>query len=129
MTQTETILLIGGILLAVLLAVIIPINIHVQKKGKKNAPSGEEHTEYDEPDTLTRHVTVLDMACGVSTVGYQSYKQPKAVKTFLIKFADDEQNIYDIPVSEGMYDAFEVEQKGTLTIINGQIDSFVLDEE
>lgn len=71
---------------------------------------------------------VVDMACDVTSIGYQAYKQPKAVKQFCIKFRTGEEEIRDIFVSESLYDAFEVGQVGMLTLVDGHVDSFELEE-
>ena len=49
-------------------------------------------------------------------------------KHFYVKFRDDDGQIYDIRVSEEYYFAFEKGQTGTLTLLDGKLDSFVLDE-
>ena len=53
----------------------------------------------------------------------------KTVKEFVIVFEDSEGKFRRVLVGEDMYDAFEEGQVGMLTLINGQIDSFVLDGE
>lgn len=81
-----------------------------------------------EPVVEKLHAEVVDMACDVTSIGYQAYKQPKAVKQFCIKFRTDEGEIRDIFVAESLYDAFEVGQVGVLTLVNGQVGSFELKE-
>ena len=101
----------------------------------KTMPSREEiKAEEDERlnaegDIFETHAEVVDMACDVVSVGYQAYKLPKAEKHFYVKFRDDDGQIYDIQVSEEYYFALEKGQSGTLTLLDGKIDSFVLDEE
>ncbi len=129
MTQAEIVLLIGGIVIAVTLAVGIPLSLRSEKKNKDKRYICEDDFPDCEPETKSFHAEVTDQICGVKTIGYQAYKQPKAVKEFYVKFRDDENNVYDVPVSESMYEGFEKGQRGILTLIGGQIDSFVLDEE
>ena len=81
----------------------------------------------DEGEQVVVHVEVVDMTCGVESVGYQAYKQPKAVKYFVIQFKDDEGGLWEIPVVEEMYDGFEKGQTGMLTLIDGELISFDLD--
>ena len=75
------------------------------------------------------HCEVADMICGVSMVGHQGYKQPKAEKQFIIKFKNDSGDIFDVAVSEEMYDGFDKGLVGTLTLIDGNVSSFEPDIE
>ena len=136
MTQEQKILLIGGILFAILLAVFIPLIIKDFRKNKDKYIIDKEKMRADEDQRLNQegevvsfYAEVIDMACGVNMIGHQAYKQPKTVKEFCIKFRSDGGEIYDIFVGESIYDGFEKGQRGVLTLIDGQIDSFELDEE
>ena len=64
------------------------------------------------------------MACEVVSVGYQSYRQPRAEQRFFIKFKAESGEIFDLRVSESVYEGFEVGLVGKLTLIDGQLDSF-----
>ncbi|MBQ8583643.1 MAG: hypothetical protein IJ488_03425 [Clostridia bacterium] len=99
------------------------------KPSKKEMMAEEDERLNAEGEIFETHAEVVDMACDTVSVGYQSYKQPRAEKHFFVKFRDDDGQIYDIQVSEEYYFAFEAGQRGTLTLLDGQIDSFVLDEE
>ena len=120
-------LIVGGILI---IALIIGIVIDMKRgKAKRELSRDDELDTPAEPEVTVLSAEVIHMACGVNTVGTQGYKQPKVVKTFLIKFRDKDGKIFDIQVNEEMYAAFELGQCGSLTLIDGKIDSFVLDEE
>ena len=94
------------------------------------AKEAEEDARLDaEGNIFETHAEVIDMACDVVSVGYHSYKLPRAEKQFYVKFRDDDGQIYDIRMSEEYYFAFEKGQRGTLTLLDGKIDSFVLDDE
>ncbi|MBO5101931.1 MAG: hypothetical protein J6C39_05300 [Clostridia bacterium] len=99
------------------------------KPSKKEMIAEEDERLNAEGEIFETHAEVVDMACDTVSVGYQSYKLPRAEKHFFVKFRDDDGQIYDIQVSEEYYFAFEAGQRGTLTLLDGQIDSFVLDEE
>lgn len=99
------------------------------KPSKKEMMAEEDERLNAEGEIFETHAEVVDMACDTVSVGYQSYKLPRAEKHFFVKFRDDDGQIYDIQVSEEYYFAFESGQRGTLTLLDGQIDSFVLDEE
>ena len=86
----------------------------------------EERRLNDEGKISTVHADVLDMTCGVRMTGD---KEPKAVKYFVIKLKSDDEEIINLPVSEEMYDGFDIGLSGLLTLIDGKLDSFVLDEK
>ena len=98
-------------------------------KPSKEEIMAEEDERLDaEGEIFETRAEVVDMACDTVSVGYQAYKQPKAEKHFYVKFRDDDGQIYDIRVSEEYYFALEKGQIGTLTLLDGKLDSFVLDE-
>ena len=136
MTSDQRVWLIGGIILAVIFAIFIPLIVRDVKKNKdkyvidkEKMRAEEERRLNEEADVTSFHAEVIDMACGVHMKGTQAYRQPKTIKEFCIKFRDDGGEVYDIFVSESIYDGFEKGQRGTLTLIDGHIDSFVIDEE
>ena len=85
--------------------------------------------EFKNPIEENFHAKVIDRICGINTKTSNAYKMVKTVKEFVIVFEDGEGKFRSVLVGEDMYDAFEEGQAGTLTLINGKIDSFVLDEE
>ena len=70
------------------------------------------------------HVTVTEQYCRVDAVGTRSFRN---VKTFAIHVRDDFGNERKIELPEELYDAFEVGQVGTLTLVDGEVYSFELD--
>ena len=109
---------------------IIFLVVAFKTKPSKEEMMAEEDERLDaEGEIFETHAEVVDMACDTVSVGYQAYKLPKAEKHFYVKFRDDDGQIYDIRVSEEYYFAFEKGQTGTLTLLDGKLDSFVLDEE
>ncbi len=124
--------IIGCILIASIIAVFVSIYIWDSKKRIKTSEEGllaseDEHFNKN-GENITTHVEVLDMICGVSTIGYQAYKQPKSVKDFVIKFKTDTGDVFDVHISEEMYEGFDVGLSGMLTLVDGQISSFELDD-
>ena len=71
------------------------------------------------------HAKVVDVSCFITHIGT---KLPKVVKNFVVVFEDDNEQIHKIPVEEDIYDSFEIGQIGELTLIDGKINSYVLDE-
>ena len=127
MTETEKLLLLGGIAIFV----IIIMGILDYRKNKDKYLTKEQYRELeearlnDEGEITNAHAEVIDLECGVTTIGYQ---QPKAVKHFIIHFKYDNGDIIKIPVNEEMYRGFDIGLAGTLTLIDGQLNSFELDE-
>ena len=76
------------------------------------------------PQTEILHVTVTEQYCRVDAVGTRSFRN---VKTFAIHVRDDFGNERKIELPEELYDAFEVGQVGTLTLVDGEVYSFELD--
>ena len=108
---------------------IIVLVVAFKTKPSKEQIMAEEDERLDaEGEIFETRAEVVDMACDTVSVGYQAYKQPKAEKHFYVKFRDDDGQIYDIRVSEEYYFALEKGQIGTLTLLDGKLDSFVLDE-
>ena len=76
------------------------------------------------PRTEILHVTVTEQYCRVDAVGTRSFRN---VKTFAIHVCDDFGNERKIELPEELYDAFEVGQVGTLTLVDDEVYSFELD--
>ena len=127
MTYEQIVTLVGAVLIAATLAICIPLAIRDSKR--RAAPPTLEEKLACKPEILTFHAEVIDIACGVYTDGGQSYTQPRAVREFCIKFREDDGSIRNVLIPEELYDAFEIGQRGSLTLIDGNINSFVPDEE
>ena len=123
----------GGIILLAVFAAFIPFIVWDVKKTAKALAKEEkrdlEDAQLDEEgDIITVHAEIVDMVCGVNTIGYQSHRQPKAVKYFAIKFKNDDGALLNVFVSEEMYSELEIGLSGMLTLIDGNLDSFELDD-
>ena len=125
MTTEMWILLIGGI--AVLGIVAIPFIDLIKNKDKYRAEvyENEEKRLNDEGDIVEMHAEVVDMVCGVNTIGH---KEPKTLKRFSVTFKLDDGELMSLSVPEVFYTGFDIGLKGTLTLIDGQLSSFELDE-
>lgn len=92
--------------------------------AKQTEPKNErikpEESEY--PAIMTR-VTVVDQACCVKTIGI---KTPKTIKEFKITFQTENGKIIRLNVPEEMYDGFDKNQTGILTLLDGQLYGFEL---
>ena len=129
MTHEQTICLIIGIgivFIAVLFVISAVIDAKKNKSMREQIFQQEEKRLNAEGQIFTAHAEVVDMICGVNSVGH---KQPQTVKYFVIKLKTDDGELLNVPVNEEYYAAFEVGLSGTLTLIDGRLDTFVLDNE
>ena len=126
---TEQTLILGGAVFAVMIAVIVIVTVWDLKKNK--VKYDKEQEEYirnkfaEEAEVESFHAEIIDMVCGTGMVG--SYRLPKSVKTFLIIFKKDDGETFELLVPEEYYLELSVGQKGTLTLVEGNLDSFTLD--
>lgn len=133
MSDKQIILLVGGAIVAALIVWIIILIVKDYKKGKaenrrKKIREAEEETLNEMGTVTSLHAKVVDMTCGVTSIGYQNFKMPKAEKYFIITFKDDNEESLQILVDEELYGGFEIGMKGNLTLIDGQLSSFEPDE-
>ena len=96
-----------------------------RQKAQNEAPKHSEDTS-TEVQTVDLNVKVIDLKFETH---YEGIKLPKLIKTFLVFFEDENGKVFNIEVSEENFDAFEIGQKGLLTLEDGQLYSFQLDEE
>ena len=101
---------------------------NIVKQGKKR--DGEMKTTAENIDeiknefeTLKYNATIIDVTCRVEMVGI---KQPKTVTFFTVCFETDNNERIKIDVPQEMYDGLEVGQKGELTLVNGELYSFII---
>ena len=107
------------------LMIVGPI-VQVRRRNKNAYKDDETPKEnYPEPEELHVHAKVAKMECATRYVGI---KQPKLVKDFLVFFEDDEGTEYRLLVDEADYCALEEGMTGMLTLIDGQLNGFELDE-
>ena len=125
----EQALLFGSIAVVAMVAVIVFCVVYDLKKNKKKYDAEmEEYIENkfsEEAEVVSCHAEIVDMVCGTGMVG--SYRLPKSVKTFLIVFKNDEGKTLEISVPEEYYLDLSVGQKGVITLVEGNLDSFELD--
>ncbi len=121
-------LLIGFILCFVIIAVIA---VYIAVTLKKHKPSAEEVASMierkfeiqEEFPTTTIQATVVDLQCRAELV---DIKRPKAVEIFTIVFKTADKTILNINVPQEMYEGIEIGQCGELTLVEGELYSFVI---
>ena len=95
-----------------------------KKKAQEKVAFQSEETPH-EPQTFSIKVKVTDLR---PVTRYKGIKTPTLIKEFFVYFEDEDGNTIKLDVSEENFDAFEKGQKGLLTLNDGQLYSFVLDE-
>lgn len=127
----DDVLLWGFIAFGVMIAIIIFTTVFDLKKNgakyKKEAEEYEEQKFSEDGEVESMHVEIVDMICGTGMVG--SYRLPKSVKSFVIIFKKDDGEMLELLVPEEYYLELSVGDHGTLTLLEGNMDGFVLDEE
>ena len=127
LTLIEILAIVIGVLFVA--AVIIIDQVKNKEKYRKEAEDrkkAEDDLLESEGEMFTAHVMITDMLCGVNMIGY---KTPTTIKQFIVKFKTDDGEILTIPVDEEYYHALDVGMGGKLTLIDGQINEFMPDEE
>lgn len=104
----------------------IMMNKEEKRQKAQNATRDLSEDTPPEVQTVDLNVKVIDLKFETH---YEGIKLPKLIKTFLVFFEDENGKVFNIEVSEENFDAFEIGQKGLLTLEDGQLYSFQLDEE
>lgn len=94
-----------------------------QKGDKLNKEPKPIEVEYT---PVEMRATVVEQTCCVKTIGY---KTPKTIKEFMIVFQTENGKILKLKVPEEMYDGFEQGQTGILSMVDGELYGFELEEE
>ena len=108
-------------------AIVLMAVYFVKNKDKirQDAYELEERKLNDDGLICTVHAEVINMECGVNTVGHN---EPKAIKYFIITFKCDDGELLHVSVPEVFYTGLEIGLVGMLTLVDGQLKSFELDE-
>ncbi len=104
-------------------SVIMYIRQCKRNKLKKETPVTEAPKIKDEFETVKFHATVVDLFCRTEMTGT---KTPRSVKVFTVVFETDDKKQIKLDVPEEMYDGIEIGQSGEVTLIEGELFSFVV---
>ena len=125
----EEYLLLGAFFLSFVFIITLAIWIFnitkKQRKELKKNPPKQINLEDTPSEPILKKVTVINQYCDTKVVGI---KQPKVVEEFFIAFQESDGNIFNLSVPEECYDGFEIGQKGTLSLIDGKLYGFELEE-
>lgn len=118
---------VGGGTIFVIFAFEMAVKQHKRDIAKQKEFKSED-IKPDEPEytTVTTRATVVDQTCCVKMVGM---KTPKTVKEFVVVFQSENGDILKLNVPEEMYDGFDKNQTGILTIVDGQLYGFELADD
>ncbi len=119
---------VGGGTIFIIFASVMAVKQYKRDIAKQKELKENKDIKPDEPEytTVTIKATVVDQACFVKTVGI---KIPKTVKEFSIVFQTENDEILKLNVPEEMYNGFEQGQTGILSIIDGELYGFELEED
>ena len=115
--------LIENIFLWVVIAGGVFVIIYYTVSGFKSRKFTDNQFDEAKFTTVTTRATVVDQTCCVKTIGY---KTPKTMQEFAITFQTENGEIIKLNVPEEMYDGFEKNQTGMLTVVDGQLYGFEL---
>lgn len=104
-------------------SVIMYIRQCKRNKLKKETPVTEAPKIKDEFETVKFHATVVDLFCRTEMIGT---KTPRSVKVFTVVFETDNKDQIKLDVPEEMYDGIESGQSGEVTVVEGELYSFVI---
>lgn len=118
---------VGGGTVFVIFCSVMAVKQYKRDMAKQKATKFNKDTVSVEPEftTITRKVTVVDQTCCVKTIGI---KTPKTIKEFTVVFQTETGEILTLNIPEEMYDGFEKGQSGILSVVDGELYSFELEE-
>ncbi len=116
-----------GLILVGIFASLIALGIAMDKgeKANKGIKSVEEQLEEADYEEIQIKAKVVERFCSAELVGI---KKPKAEDYYWVVFEGDDGKSYKLRVVEEMYDGFEEGQKGVLTLVEGELYSFEINE-
>lgn len=89
-------------------------------KAEKAKPQPVNDT--DEFETIEINVKVVDQFCTTRMVGV---KYPKSIEEYFVCFQKDNDEVLKLLVPKEFYDGFEIGQIGALTLVDGEVYSFI----
>ena len=111
----------GFIIFIVCIASIIK---EAKKREDKTEPVPKRVNEIkSEFETSVYNAEVIDLSCRVDVLGH---KDPETVTSFTAVFKTYDNKEITLNVPQEMYDGLEVGQKGELTLVEGELYSFII---
>ena len=130
MDDLATTIFLGCFLVGIIVCIIILL-ITIDKQNKENDLTKDSANSNDDPykmeyKTVQINAKVIGQHCASKVVGI---KHPKATKEFVVYFESCNGELFQLQVPEEIYDGFEKGQTGLLTMVDGNLYSFALDED
>lgn len=94
-----------------------------QREAEKGVPTAVVEEIKTEFETIKVQAEVIDLSCRVDMVGT---KTPKSVTIFTATFETDNKEIIRVDVPQDMYEGLEKGQHGELTLVEGELYSFII---
>lgn len=100
--------------------IIKPYKQREREKAESISSPPEIKTEFE---TVKFRAEIVNLSCRVDMVGI---KTPKTVTIYTVEFKTDEKEIIKLEIPQEMYDGLEIGQSGELTLVEGELYSFVV---
>lgn len=110
------------VLSVVSFCLLLVVTQKISEKAKNGSHSDNDFPEYE---TVKMKAKVIDLYCLTKVVGI---KNPKSVKEFFVCFENDNGEVFNLAVSEEIYDGFEQGQTGLLSMVENELYGFEPDE-
>ena len=111
------------IIFLIFLAFSIVFFIIMMICGKREKEKLEVTTDNTQDfETIEINAEVIDLACTNKMVGM---KHPKSIEEYCVSFKKDDGEKMSFSVSKDFYDGFEIGQSGVLTLVGGEVYSFI----
>ena len=92
------------------------------KHEKEKREAIEPIENIDAFETIEINVKVVDQCCTTRMIGV---KHPKSIEEYFVSFQKDNGESLKLLVPKEFYDGFEIGQVGTLTLVDGEVYSFI----
>ena len=112
-------LIIGALFVGAFIVLCI-IAFAIERKKRKGKEFCEE--DFAEPKCDVFYAKVINVSCDTH---HEGVKAPKLMKDFVVFFELKNGKVISINVPEAYYEAFEIAQKGKLTLANEKFISFI----
>lgn len=112
-----------GFCICVIIAFTVCIALEVKRAKKRDGETKNKLEIRTEFETSTFNAEIVDLSCSAMLIGG---KYPKAVDVYTAVFVTDKNEQIKLNVPQEMYDGLEVGQKGELTLVEGELYSFVI---
>lgn len=100
--------------------IIKPYKQREREKAESISSPPEIKTAFE---TVKFRAEIVNLSCRVDIVGI---KAPKTVIIYTVEFKTDEKEIIKLEIPQEMYDGLEIGQSGELTLVEGELYSFVV---